>query len=158
MIIGIDPGFTGAIAFLSSGDYTNLVIEDLPTHLVIGRPQIDPIALSEIVSRNTQFAPSQIKCYIEDVHAMPGQGLVSTFRFGYGAGVVYGVLASYTNIDVIRIKPAVWKASLGLSANKKQSLERARKLFPRYREYFKRVKDDGRAEAALIAYFAKKMT
>jgi len=148
IIIGVDPGFTGAIAFL--GD-TRLIIHDLPLTMYMNRAQIDPYKFSDIVcSKKTgiRFA------VVEDVSAMPGQGVTSMFRFGYNAGILLGVLAAH-NIKVLKIKPSVWKPALGLSRRKKDSRDLASKIFPDNAESFTRVKDDGRAEAALIAHFAK---
>lgn len=149
MIIGIDPGFSGAIAFL---DKTNLVaVYDLPLTTVMGRKQIDAEKLKKYIpnTRGIEYA------VIEDVHAMPDQGVVSMFRFGYNAGILFGLLTGL-NIKILRVKPAVWKSALGLDSNKKNSLILACKLFPHAENSFARAKDDGRAEAALIAYFAQK--
>ena len=84
---------------------------------------------------------------------MPGQGVVSTFRFGYNAGILLGVLEAH-RIQVLRVNPSSWKSALNLSSNKKDSLKLAIKKFPIYKAYFARMKDDGRAEAALIASYA----
>lgn len=79
---------------------------------------------------------------------MPEQGVTSTFRFGYGAGVVRGVCDTLA-IPVILIKPSVWKVALNLTRDKADSVALANKLFG---PHFKK-RDDGPAEAALIAYF-----
>lgn len=152
MIIGIDPGYTGAISFLWGVD-NNLAIHDMPICQYNGRKVVDGSKLAALLQR---MVPEILGAtgVIEDVHAMPEQGVTSTFRFGYGAGVVRGVLDAL-GIPVLMVKPGVWKMALNLSSDKKQSLALAKTVFPLYEHYFRRQKDDGRAEAALIAYHAK---
>lgn len=158
-IIGIDPGFSGAIAFLnrSSSDYllgSCLKIYDLPLQMHMGRRQVDPKALTQYI-QNYQASFCGISfAIVEDVSAMPGQGVTSMFRFGYNAGILLGVLGAL-GIETLKTPSKVWKSALNLTRNKKDSLKMARKLFPDNTKDFTRVKDDGRAEAALIAYFAK---
>ena len=149
VIVGIDPGFSGAIAFFDSAT-RQLKIRDLPIKKIMNRRQIDARAFSQIIK---PFIPYIKFAAIEDVHAMPGQGVVSTFRFGYNAGILLGVLEAH-RIQVLRVNPSSWKSALNLSSNKKDSLKLAIKKFPIYKAYFARMKDDGRAEAALIASYA----
>jgi crossover junction endodeoxyribonuclease RuvC len=155
MIIGIDPGFTGAIAFLA--DTRSLEIYDMPTHLIMGRKQVDGEELAFLLGEIRKGRHKIQYAAVEDVSAMPEQGVTSTFRFGYSAGIVMGVLQAL-EIKVLRVKPSVWKPALGLSSDKKKSLALARKRFPQYKAYFKRAMDDGRAEAALLAHFAREMS
>lgn len=82
---------------------------------------------------------------------MPGQGVTGMFRFGYGTGFVAGILAAL-DVRTVRVKPAVWKSAMGLSHLKSESVTRANILFKREPHFLKR--DDGIAEAALIAHFA----
>lgn len=149
MIIGIDPGFSGAISFLRED---TLIIKDLPITKLNKKKQIDACAFSNMIKIYRTLIKLAV---IEDVHSMPGQGVVSTFTFGYNAGILYGVLASLS-IPIIRVKPSVWKPALGLSSDKKRSIALAKKIFIDYQEYFKRQKDDGRAEAALLAHFVQR--
>lgn len=148
MVIGIDPGFSGAICFYSSPDV--MKIYDLPLKQYMNRTQIDAEAFAKLIKQTARQIDFAV---IEDVHAMPGQGVTSMFRFGYNAGILLGVLCAL-NIKVLRLKPAAWKSALGLGRDKKASLALAIKYFPKYRDDFKRARDDGRAEAALLAHFA----
>lgn len=155
MIIGIDPGFTGAIAFLK---YTNpkdysLKIIDMPIHLILNRKQVKARELTEVIEAMGLVHPIRFAA-LENVHTMPTDGIVSAGTFMYNAGILLGVLAAL-NIKVLRVRPNVWKPALGLSSDKAKSLALARKRFPCYRHYFKRKMDDGRAEAALLAHFAR---
>lgn len=150
MILGIDPGKNGALAFLSDNE---LAVIDMPH------------SIEAIVSRIRAyhlFEPIAF-CVIEDVTAMTyvdsrglvrGQGAKASFNFGFGTGVLHGILAAL-GIPVYQVKPATWKAVLGLSSNKDQSRELAGKKFRASAHLFARKKDDGRAEAALLAHFAK---
>lgn len=88
---------------------------------------------------------------------MPRDGVASAFRFGYGAGVIQGIFDAL-EIKTLKIKPSVWKNAKGLNSNKKYSIDLARKLFPDYREhYFRLLKHDGRAEAAILAHYASEV-
>jgi crossover junction endodeoxyribonuclease RuvC len=85
---------------------------------------------------------------------MPKQGVTSVFRFGYGAGVVEGVFATLC-IPIEFVRPQVWKKSFGLGSDKEQSLALARRTWP-YADSFTRKKDEGRAESALLAEYARR--
>ncbi len=127
-------------------------VYDLPLTLFMGRKQIDGKHFADVIrSVNRPFGIRF--AIIEDVNAMPKQGVVSMFRFGYNAGILLGVLQTL-DIEILRVKPSAWKSALGLSSNKADSLALACKTFPNYKDYFQRAKDDGRAEAALLAHFA----
>jgi crossover junction endodeoxyribonuclease RuvC len=84
------------------------------------------------------------------VASRPGQGVASTFKFGASYGCAYGVLCAL-NAPVRHVTPATWKRAFGLNADKERSRRMAIELWPNMSGYFARKKDDGRAEAALIA-------
>lgn len=151
MIIGVDPGFTGAISFLNQG---RLKVFDLPIKIIKGKKFIDEIAFIKLV-RNQTCDDTVSVVVIEDIGAMPGQGISSTSRFTYNAGILLGVLACIFGNKIIKVRPSVWKPALGLNRDKKKSLTLAKKVFPDNKEDFRLIKHDGRAEAALIAHFAK---
>lgn len=91
-------------------------------------------------------------CVIEDVHSMPGNGHVGAFTFGRSKGVLEGVCAGL-GLPVTMVRPSTWKGALDLSSDKADSLEMARSLWPSHAEVFARKKDDGRAEACLLAAY-----
>lgn len=153
MIVGIDPGFTGAIAFLSDKKNKLLGMWDMPIIYIMKKKQVNAKFLAQMLKQISNDEPISLVA-IEDVHAMPHDGVVSAFRFGYNAGILMGVCKSL-ELNVLRIKPSVWKPALGLTRHKNDSINLARETFPDYMKYFKRQKDDGRAEAALIAHFAR---
>ncbi len=158
MIIGIDPGFTGAIATVSfhgtgKRGKRNLKVYDMPLTKVMGRKQICANTIVEIIEPLAVLVNFAV---IEDVHSMPGQGVSSTFRFGYNAGILFGILSAL-DIKIIRVKPAVWKSALNLSSDKNKSITLAIKSFPEYAGYFNLKKHDGRAEAALLAHYGRRL-
>lgn len=143
MIIGIDPGINGAMACLGA-DHT-LDIFDVPK---IGK-EPDYVTWASVWGANLPFAKH---VWIEKVGAMPGQGVTSMFNFGERYGFVIGLVAS-ANVPFSFVRPQAWKAAAGITNNaeKGASRLRAKQIFPGA-DWFDRAKDDGRAEAALIAY------
>lgn len=149
-IVGVDPGLSGAIAVL--GLDGQLTITDMPTVTVQrkGRDkrEIDPAALAAIIRGVTAPAVT----WIERVGAIPGQGVSSMFAFGRAVGVVEGVLAA-SGVPVSYVAPAVWKRALHVPSGKDGARLRASQLLPAYAAEWRRARDDGGAEAALIALY-----
>ena len=149
-IIGVDPGVHGAIAWL---DLASGLIEviDMPSAVVrVGKGSKTRISTQALASCIAGHKPSH--AYVEAVHAMPGQGVSSTFAFGQALGQIEGVLAAL-GVPVTYVSPTVWKRSMQVTAGKGTSRARAMQLWPRQTAPFVRVKDDGRAEAALIGLY-----
>ena len=149
--IGIDPGFSGAIAFYAPKE--NIVsIYDMPVYQnAKGKTEINLYELHEILEPETDEPHMAI---IEQVAAMRGQGVTSMFRFGQSYGVTQMAVAAH-KIPMQFVTPAKWKSYLGLSRDKGVSRSLASQRFPKQADLFKRVKDDGRAEAALLALYGK---
>ena len=152
-ILGIDPGLTGGWALLTDhGAFVGAddlpIIRDNSTAWVDGPELVAQInaCLSDRV---------HIRAVIERVHSMPAQGISSAFTFGVGFGSVLACL-QLLPASIEFVSPAAWKRGLGLSKDKSASLDRARLLYPQ--ASLKRQKDDGRAEALLIAHWAWKGT
>jgi len=141
MIIGIDPGAKGAIAerFVDNAGY----IHDMP---MLGK-EVNGAALAEIFEGANHI-------YIEQVNSF-GMGRTSAFNFGQGMGVIKGVIATM-KIPYTMVTPMKWKKHFGLNRDKDASRLLATRLFPNLADQFKRKKDDGRAEAALIALYGEK--
>ena len=89
---------------------------------------------------------------IEQVGAMPGQGVTSMFRFGEAYGIIKGVLGGL-RLPVELVTPSVWKRELKVQKGKESSRLRALELFPEQTDLFKLKKHHGRADAALIALY-----
>ena len=144
MICGIDPGKTGAIALLYDGG--SAYVEDMP---VLGKE----INGASVASTFEAFPPEHV--FLEAVNSF-GMGRQSAFNFGQGVGVIKGVLATL-RIPYTLISPAKWKKFYGLSRDKDASRLLATRLFPASAEHFERKKDDGRAEALLIAKYGSEL-
>lgn len=148
-IIGIDPGAKGAISILDRRAGLVDAI-DMPTvEVKIGKAMKHRVSPEAIASELRAYAPTAI-AVIERVGAMPGQGVTSMFAFGEAYGLVRGVLAGMS-IPCTQVQPAVWAKQMRVAQGKDGSRQRAMELFPSHAHLFKRVKDDGRADAALIA-------
>ncbi len=151
-ILGVDPGFTGAIALLSL-ETGVLNIVDMP--VVTGTKGRTEIDLPGLLTLTRPTVPG-VLAVLEFVAARPGQGAPATFRFGQGYGALQMAMAAH-KIPVQYVTPAKWKKHFGLSKDKGASRGLANQRFPHNAEEFRRVKDDGRAEAALIALYGKEV-
>ncbi len=144
-IVAFDPGATGAVAFYFPDNRHHVAVEDLP---LLDKRNLNGAALTVAIER---FAPTF--AVIEEVSAMKGWGGASGFKFGRNFGTILGIVAGL-KIPHQMVRPTKWKTHFGLSSDKALSRRRATELFPALAERFVRVKDDGRAEAALLALYA----
>jgi crossover junction endodeoxyribonuclease RuvC len=149
MILGIDPGASGALAFF---DILNgsLTLVDMPT-VEIERSGKTKREISAAMLAGVIRAHGVQAGVVEKVGAMPGQGVSSMFQFGRSVGMVEGVLAGLS-IKTHYLTPQTWQKAVGLRGGKDGARSRAAELFPAYAPSFSRKKDNGRADAALIAY------
>lgn len=151
LIMSIDPGLSGAVAVYNPSSKSLISVKDMPVHTdKKGRRRIDAYELSLYVGA---YAPDIRFAVIEKVGPMPHDGVVQAFHFGYGTGIAAGVLSAHM-LQIVEAEPAAWKSAMGLSRDKNLSRTRAMTLFPKEATLFKRAKDDGRAEAILMAVFA----
>lgn len=150
MILAIDPGASGALAFFNVSAGT-LDIMDMPTVEVKrgakDKREISPQMLAALIN-----ARKPDTAVLERVGAMPGQGSSSMFQFGRGVGMVEGVLAAL-HIPTEYVTPQAWQRAVGARDGKDGNRQRAAELFPAYAHQFARKKDDGRADAALMAWW-----
>jgi crossover junction endodeoxyribonuclease RuvC len=153
-IIGIDIGTRGAISrFLVgvSGTAILIGVDDMPIlhDGPAGRPAVNAPLLAEIAAKSHAS-----KAFVEGVGARPGEGAVGAFSFGRSRGCVEGVLGALA-VPVSFIAPAHWKRLVGIPPGKEGAKDAARseaiRRWPGKAALFARVKDDGRAESALIA-------
>ena len=151
--IGIDPGFSGAIAFYAPKE--NIVsIYDMPVYQnAKGKTEINLYELHDILAPETDEPHMAI---IEQVAAMRGQGVTSMFRFGQSYGATQMAVAAH-KIPMQFVTPAKWKKHFNLSRDKGVSRSVAIQRFPKNASDFSRVRDDGRAEATLIALYGAQM-
>jgi len=152
VVVGIDPGNSGALAFLS---YENAAIRilDMPTFEFMttkNRTEIDPYAIAEALK-----AHDVEHVYMEEVFSSPQMGVTSAFNFGQGKGMIRGVVAAL-GAPITQIKPSKWKKDMHVPADKKAACARASQLIPGAATAFKGPRGgtlDGRAEAALLALY-----
>lgn len=142
-ILGIDPGLSGAIAFYFPTEPGRITAEDLP----VAGNEIDA---AQLARRIAQMRPTV--AIIEQVNAMPGQGLSSTFKFGQAYGTARGVVQGL-GIPLHLKTPNAWKKHFHLDADKEKARALAIRLWPSSTD-FKLKKHHGRAEAALLARYA----
>ncbi|MGO9773698.1 MAG: hypothetical protein ACLPSW_29965 [Roseiarcus sp.] len=149
-VIGVDRGVHGALALLSRAGEL-LALADMPTlhDGPAGRATVNAPLLADLLAR---WHAS--RAYVELVNARPGEGAVGAFSFGRSRGLVEGVLAAF-NVPLRFLTPPTWKRVLGLPTGRPGTKDAARseaiRRWPARAVLFGRVKDDGRAEAALIA-------
>jgi len=144
-VLGIDPGITGAVALIDTTCWT-LAVVDMPQEVgKANRKAVSPTMTSQTIAvAGADYA------FIEDVWSSPQAGVASSFSFGRSLGIVLGAAAATAALTMIR--PTVWKSALQVPRDKNQARARAQQLFPAAAGIFSRVKDDGRAEAALICF------
>jgi crossover junction endodeoxyribonuclease RuvC len=150
IILGIDPGLSGALAFLDTN--TGMIaIEDMPTVEVKRnnklKREVSPQLTAAIIAKRHAEA-----AFLEKVNAMAGQGVSSVFSFGRSSGILEGILAAY-DIPTTLVTPQTWQKAMGVRDGKDGSRARAMQLFPASAELFQRKKDDGRSDATLIASY-----
>lgn len=150
IVIGIDPGIKGALAVMEKGRITS--VQSLPTIAtgVGSRREIDLPQLAHALDALGKHEP--VRVYIEQVGAMPGQGVASMFSFGRSYGGILGVLAGLF-MSTTRVTPQQWKREFSVGADKEQVRRRASELLPDCAHYWPAKAHDGRAEAALIALY-----
>lgn len=157
LIVGIDPGLSGALAFLDAAG--GLTVTDVPVHVlkVNGRDRrrLDGHSLARCVA-NLASTVAGLHVILENVHAMPKQGVASSFSFGKVFGAIEQCLVDH-NVPYTLVEPALWKRVLGVPADKDGARRRASQLMPKHAGLWARAKDDGRAEAALLAYYGSRI-
>ena len=159
MILGIDPGLHGALALYAplADNPHEPMLQDMP---LTDAGAIDAFRLSEIVNCARSLTPAcgPLHAVIENVSSRPRQQ--GAFAFGLYTGILNGVLGALS-VPFTLISPAQWKPAMGLrrrpdettDQNKTRARQLATQLFPALAPQFKRVKDDGRAEALLLAVY-----
>lgn len=147
VVLAIDPGAKGAFAWVSRDGHL-IDVADMPTIEVRGKNRVSAPAVADLLLSHAADC-----VVIEGVGAMPGQGVSSMFAFGYSAGLLEGV-ASGMGFPVHIVRAAEWKRKAGVPADKGAVREMATRLWPGAADKFKRAKDEGRADSALLGRWA----
>ena len=148
LTVGIDPGLTGAVAFLRNGEYVALF--DIPTTLKGSgsvKQEVEPGGLKRMFLERLE-GREDVAIALERVSAMPGQGSSSVFSFGDTYGCCRSV-ASLTGYPLYLVTPTTWKKHFGLGRDKEESRALATRLFPGAELHLKKHAD--RSEALLMA-------
>ena len=154
LIIGIDPGISGSICFFQDGKIIDVV--EMPT-MAEGKKNKKQVngsqIFNEISYRIKKLDKKDIKVVIEQVSAMPGQGVTSMFNFGQSYGILKGI-CSAMQLPMYFVRPAKWKKYFNLiNSEKDASRTRAIEIFPYFSGQLSRKKDSNKADAILIASF-----
>ncbi len=154
LIIGIDPGISGAICFFENGVVKEIL--EMP-NMADGKKnkrQINgPQIYNEISKRITNIPKKEVIVVIEQVSAMPGQGVTSMFNFGQSFGVLKGI-CSAMQLSMHFVRPAKWKKYFNLIKTEKDaSRTKVIEIFPYISSQLSRKKDSNKADAILIASF-----
>ncbi len=154
LIIGIDPGVSGSICFLEDGKIIDVVEMPTMTDGKKNKKQVNGSQIfNEIYHRIKKKEKTDIKVIIEQVSAMPGQGVTSMFNFGQSFGILKGI-CSAMQIPMYFVRPAKWKKYFNLiNSEKDASRTKAIEIFPYYSGNLSKKKDSNKAEAILIASY-----
>ena len=154
LIIGIDPGISGAICFFEDGQVKEIIDMPVMADGKKNKRQINgPQVYNEILKRINRFSKKDIFVVIEQVSAMPGQGVTSMFNFGQSFGVIKGICAAL-NLPIYFVRPAKWKKHFNLiKTNKDASRTKVIEVYPEISSKLHRKKDSNRADAILIALY-----
>ncbi len=154
LIIGIDPGISGAICFFENGEVKEVI--EMPT-MAEGKKNKRQIngsqTYNEISQRIKNITKKDIFVVIEQVSAMPGQGVTSMFNFGQSFGVLKGI-CSAMQLSTFFIRPTKWKKYFNLIKSEKDaSRTKVIEIFPYISSNLSKKKDSNKADAILIASF-----
>lgn len=155
IVVGIDPGLSGALAAVRGADLLRVV--DMPTEDTgSGGSSKRRLAAAHLTAAlrdlRGSYAGEPLLAVVERVAATPQMGVSSAFAFGDSAGCLRGVLQAL-GIRIEYVTPAQWKRAMRLTQDKGLSRTLAAQRWPEHAAQFARVKDDGRAEAALLAAY-----
>lgn len=151
MILGIDPGASGALVAL---DRQGEPIEwmRMPVMKEGSATRVNGLAVAEFIR---SLPSDSVRAYVEAVHSMPKQGVASCFNFGHSAGVIAGVLAAL-EIPTVMVTPQRWKKRANLiGTNKDAARSKAIIRWPKWRDLDKIGAGQAYADAAFIAVYGE---
>ena len=153
-IIGIDPGISGSICFFEDGKILEVIEMPTMTDGKKNKKQVNGAQIyNEVLKRINNNLRQNIRVVIEQVSAMPGQGVTSMFNFGQSFGILKGI-CSAMQLPMFFVRPAKWKKYFGLiNSEKDASRTRVIEMFPYFSSNLSKKKDSNKADAILIATF-----
>ena len=151
-IIGIDPGLSGAIAILKDNKVIDIFDMPVMSEGKKNKKQLNSAQLVNIINENTE-KNEETFVVVEQVNAMPGQGVTSMFNFGQSFGILKGI-CSAMQLPMFFVRPAKWKKYFNLiNSQKDASRTKAIEIFPYFSAQLSKKKDSNKADAILIANF-----
>ncbi len=154
LIIGIDPGISGSICFFEDGKIVDVIEMPTMTEGKKNKKQVNGSQIyNEIFKRINKLPKKDIRVIVEQVSAMPGQGVTSMFNFGQSFGILKGI-CSAMQLPIYFVRPAKWKKYFNLiNSEKDASRTRAIEIFPYFSSQLSKKKDANKADAILISSF-----
>ena len=154
LIIGIDPGISGSICFFEDGKIIDVIEMPTMTDGKKNKRQVNGSQIyNEILKKINKTEKQNIRVIIEQVSAMPGQGVTSMFNFGQSFGILKGI-CSAMQLPMYFIRPTKWKKYFSLiNSEKDASRTKAIEMFPFFSSQLSKKKDSNKADAILIASF-----
>ena len=154
IIIGIDPGISGAMCFFEEGIIKEVIDMPIMSDGKKNKRQVNgPQIVYEIQKRIENIPKKNIFVVVEHVSAMPGQGVTSMFNFGQSFGLIKGI-CSAMQLPIYFVRPVKWKKYFNLiKTNKEASRSKAIEMFPYISSKLSKKKDNNKADAILIASF-----
>ena len=153
LIIGIDPGISGSICFFKDGKILEVIEMPVMTEGKKNKKQINGSQIYNEFLKKINGKDDEIRVVIEQVSAMPGQGVTSMFNFGQSFGILKGI-CSAMQLPMFFVRPAKWKKYFNLiNSQKDASRTRAIEIFPYFSTQLSKKKDSNKADAILIASF-----
>ena len=153
LISGIDPGISGSICFFEDGKILEVIEMPVMTEGKKNKKQVNGAQIYNELSKRINIKDNEIRVVIEQVSAMPGQGVTSMFNFGQSFGILKGI-CSAMQLPMFFVRPAKWKRYFNLiNSQKDASRTRAIEIFPYFSTQLSKKKDSNKADAILISSF-----
>ena len=151
-IIGIDPGLSGAIAILENNQVINIFEIPVMSEGKKNKRQLNSALLVSLLRENINKS-EEVAVVVEQVNAMPGQGVTSMFNFGQTFGAIKGICAAL-DLPIFFVRPSKWKKHFELiNSSKDSSRTKAIEMYPSLSNDLAKKKDVNKSDAILIARY-----
>ena len=152
LIIGIDPGLSGSICFFEDGKILDVIEMPTMTEGKKNKRQLNSAQLVRLLKDNIKDE-EEVSVIVEQVNAMPGQGVTSMFNFGQTFGAIKGICAALS-LQIFFVRPSKWKKHFELiNSSKDSSRTKAIEMYPLLSSELSKKKDVNKSDAILIARF-----
>ena len=153
ILIGIDPGLTGAIAILEDKKVLNIYEMPVMAEGKKNKKQLNSAQLVTLIKEYANNNNDDVVVIVEQVNAMPGQGVTSMFNFGQTFGAIKGICAAL-KLPIFFVRPLKWKKHYELvNSSKDSSRTKAIEMYPTLSNQLAKKKDVNKSDAILIARF-----